>query len=138
MSLRYGFLLLLLLQGCGGDPTATDPKLLYEDAFLTPLSEVEILAEGGTMVRGLDGWLKLAPKVSQIEPRKPESYEFIDCEEPLAWFREATGDTGLASGYSGIVCQRAVEKRFDFNNGRWLVSDRNRGLVFYRIWKKYQ
>jgi len=52
-----------VLAGCsGGDPTATDPTLLFEDGFANPPDQVRIMAEGGTMVRGLDGWLKLQQK----------------------------------------------------------------------------
>jgi hypothetical protein len=127
----------LLLAGCSsGDPTATDPALLFEDGFVNPPSEVTILADGGTMVRGLNGWLKLQPKQSGIEPRHADDYVYRDCGEPLAWFGRVTGDTSLQAG-SGLICQERIDPRFKFNNGRWLVTDRNRGLVYYRIWKQY-
>ncbi|MCU7842706.1 MAG: hypothetical protein KZQ93_02585 [Candidatus Thiodiazotropha sp. (ex Monitilora ramsayi)] len=135
---RYCWVLSALLVGCGGDPTATDPELLYEDGFVTPAAEVKILAEGGTMVKGLDAWLKLQPVQAEIEPRKSDTYRFRDCAEPLAWFQDVTGDQELKPGYSGLLCQEAVEPRFDFDNGRWLITDRNRGIVFYRIWKKFK
>jgi hypothetical protein len=127
-----------LLAGCsGGDPTATDPKLLYEDAFVTPPSQVEILAEGGVMVRGLDGWLKLQPGNQGLKLRYPNRFDFRDCEEPLAWFAQATGEAGLAASGS-YVCQESADPRFPFDNGRWLVTDRSRGVAYYRIWKHYR
>ncbi|MCU7811150.1 MAG: hypothetical protein KZQ77_07925 [Candidatus Thiodiazotropha sp. (ex Notomyrtea botanica)] len=129
---------LLLLTGCGGDPTAANPWLVYEDGFLSEPSEVEILAEGGTRVRGLDAWLKFQPRQAEIEPRNPDAYRYRDCDEPLAWFKAVTGDQGLQGGFSGLLCQEAIDPRFDFENGRWLVTDRNRGFVYYRIWKKFK
>lgn len=129
----------LLLAGCGGgggDPTATDPALLFEDAFVDSPNAVDILAEGGTRVRGLDGWLKLQPKNSELEPRHRDDYVFRDCAEPLAWFSRVTADPALQAG-SGLICRERIDPRFNFDNGRWLVTDRSRGLVYYRIWKKY-
>lgn len=129
---------LLLLAGCsGGDPTATDPRLLFEDAFDNFPSEVEVVAEGGTMVRGLDGWLKLRPGITALKPRQMESYRYRDCAEPLAWFANTNGEAGLASRQGGVVCQEWIDPRFQFDNGRWLVTDRSSGLVYYRIWKHF-
>jgi hypothetical protein len=140
MAWRSTWLLwLAMLVGCsGGDPTATDPQLLYEDAFVTPPSQVEILAEGGTMVRGLDGWLKLQPGTSGLKLRYPGRFTFRDCGEPLIWFAKATAESGLASGSGSFVCQESVDPRFPFDNGRWLVTDRSSGYVYYRIWKHYR
>jgi hypothetical protein len=130
---REWVLLTLLLTGCGGgDPTATDPALLFEDAFVDAPASVKILADGGTMVRGLDGWLKLQPKNGELEPRHREAYVYRDCAEPLAWFGRVTGDPALQAG-SGLICRERIDPRFKFDNGRWLVTDRNRGLVYYRI-----
>ncbi|MCG8043093.1 MAG: hypothetical protein JAY72_16970, partial [Candidatus Thiodiazotropha endolucinida] len=43
----------LTLMGCsGGDPTAPDPELIFEDGFETPYDQVTLLDEGGSMVRG--------------------------------------------------------------------------------------
>lgn len=138
MPQRLGVLLLLLLAGCsGGDPTATDPELLYEDAFATPLNQVEILAEGGVMVRGLDGWLKLRPGTQGLNLRHPNRFSFSDCGDALEWFAKAAGEPELASAGS-YVCQQSVDPRFPFENGRWLLTDRSRGLVYYRIWKHYR
>ena len=134
---RVRTLLPLLLTGCsGGDPTATDPARLFEDAFVNPPAEVEILADGGTMVRGLDGWLVLRPKYDALEPRHGDEYVDRDCAEPLTWFERVTGDPALRAG-SGLSCRERVDPRFKFDNGRWLVTDRNQGLVYYRIWKQY-
>jgi hypothetical protein len=135
---RAGLFALSLLAACSsGDPTATDPKLLYEDAFVTPPSQVEILADGGVMVRGLDGWLKLRPGIQGLKLRYPDRFSFRDCEEPLVWFAKATGEPGLASA-GNYTCQVSVDPRFPFDNGRWLVTDRSSGLVYYRIWKHYR
>jgi hypothetical protein len=139
MCWRQTWFLLPLLVACsdGGDPTATDPQLLYEDAFVTPPSEVEILAEGGVMVRGLDGWLKLQPGITGLQPRHPGRFALRDCAEPLAWFSQATGEAALASGNGNFVCRESIDPRFPFDNGRWLLTDRSRGNVYYRIWKHY-
>jgi hypothetical protein len=140
MQPRWAWILWsVLIAGCGdkGDPTATDPRLLYEDAFTTPLSRVEILAEGGTMVRGVDGWLKLLPDGAELTLRYPDRFTFRACDEPLAWFAEKSGEAGLASAGS-FVCQESIDPRFTFDNGRWLVTDRSRGVVYYRIWKHYR
>jgi hypothetical protein len=129
-----------LLIGCsgGGDPTATDPQRLYEDAFVSPLSQVEILAEGGTMVRGLDAWLKLRPGPTGLEPRHPERFSLRECAEPLAWFAETAAESAPVSTQGGFDCRELVDPRFAFDNGRWLVTDRTTGLVYYRIWKHYR
>jgi len=127
---------LLALAGCSaGDPTATDPALLFGDAFETPLAQVEILDEGGTRVRGLDGWLKIRPGRSGLRLRNSEAYRFRACAEPLAWFARATGETALDSTPGAFVCRESNDPRFRFDNGRWLVSDRASGLAYYRIWK---
>jgi hypothetical protein len=139
VSSRIGLAPLALLAACGGgDPTATDPRLLFEDAFLNPPGEVEIVAEGGTMVRGVDAWLKLRPGITApLKPRQAERYIPRDCSEPLAWFAKASGDSGLVAAEGDILCREAIDPRFEFENGRWLVADRTRGLVYYRIWKGY-
>ena len=139
MPLRWlSGVVLGLLVGCsGGDPTATDPRLLYEDAFVTPPSQVKILAEGGVMVRGLDGWLKLQPGTQGLKLRYPKRFEYRDCEEPLSWFSQTLQAPDLAATGS-YVCQESVDPRFPFDNGRWLVTDRSRGLAYYRIWKHYR
>ncbi len=132
---------LLALAGCGGggsDPTATDPGLLFEDAFETSPAQAEILADGGTMVRGLDGWLKIRPGSSGLRLRNSERYRFRDCAEPLAWFARASGESELGASPGGFVCQESSDPRFRFDNGRWLVSDRLNGLAYYRIWKHFQ
>ncbi|MES9990516.1 MAG: hypothetical protein ABW098_01075 [Candidatus Thiodiazotropha sp.] len=127
---------LLILLGCsGGDPTAANPTLIFEDGFENPLQEVEILAEGGTIVRGLDAWLKLEPKMSTLRLRNAADYGYGDCGEMVTWFYQATEDENLSSLHSGFICQVAKEPRFKFDNGRWLLSDRTKGLFYYRIWK---
>ncbi len=140
MGCGQGWLLgLPLLIGCsgGGDPTATDPQRLVEDAFVSPLSQVEILAEGGTLVRGLEAWLKLQPGPTGLELRHPGRFTLVECAEPLAWFADHTAERELAAGGGGFECRESVDPRFSFDNGRWLVRDRRTGLVYYRIWKHY-
>jgi hypothetical protein len=135
---RFGLFYLVLLASCSsGDPTATDPKLLYEDAFVTPPSQVEILADGGVMVRGLDGWLKLRPGTQGLRLRYPGRFSLRDCEEPVAWFA-ATVDGLVPAANGNYNCQASIDPRFPFDNGRWLVTDRSTGLVYYRIWKHYR
>ncbi|MEJ2611993.1 MAG: hypothetical protein P8179_18460 [Candidatus Thiodiazotropha sp.] len=128
--------LMLFLSGCsGGDPTATDPQLIFEDGFENQLSEVEILAEGGTMVRGFSAWLKIAPKQTEIHLRNAADYVYTDCQKPAEWFLGVTGDAGLKLSQSHLTCQLFTEPRFKFNNGRWMVTDNSSGIVYYRIWK---
>jgi len=128
----------MLLAGCSdGDPTASDPALVFEDGFINAPSEVTVLSEGGTIVRGLDAWLKLQPKQTAIVPRQRDEYAYRDCAAPLAWFSEVTGDRTLQADARGLVCEERIDPRFDFDNGSWLVTDRHHGLVYYRIWKKY-
>ncbi|MEW8682276.1 MAG: hypothetical protein AB2536_10250 [Candidatus Thiodiazotropha endolucinida] len=134
--MRPHFILFFIIMGCsGGDPTATDPVLIFEDAFENSFDAVDILAEGGTMVRGFDAWLKLSPKMTNLHPRNEAEYAYRDCEEMVDWFHTVSGDDNLQRPYSGLVCQVSKETRFKFDNGRWLLTDRSRGLSYYRIWK---
>jgi hypothetical protein len=128
--------LVALLVGCsGGDPTATDPELIFEDGFETPRAEVELLADGGTMVRGFSAWLKLQPGYSGLRARNESEYQDVDCSEPTAWFYKVTGDSGLKQDPYRLICLKYTDPRFDFDNGRWLVRDPANGRVYYRIWK---
>ncbi|MET0072281.1 MAG: hypothetical protein ABW096_19770 [Candidatus Thiodiazotropha sp.] len=128
---------LCLLLGCsGGDPTAADPALIFEDGFANPPEEVAILAQGGTMVNGLDAWLKLEPRMAALQPRRAGDYVYGDCGEMVAWFRRVTGEENLKPQHSGYVCQHFMEPRFKSDNGRWLLADRSKGYFYYRIWNK--
>ncbi|MGD9169447.1 MAG: hypothetical protein PVI97_05220 [Candidatus Thiodiazotropha sp.] len=134
--IRSRYLLLWVLTACsGGDPTATDPLLIFEDAFENSLEEVDILAEGGTMVRGFDAWLKLSPKLTTLRPRNASDFSYHDCGEMATWFHEVTGDANLQQLHSSLICQASKEPRFKFDNGRWLLTDRSKGFIYYRIWK---
>ncbi|MEW8029486.1 MAG: hypothetical protein AB2792_04890 [Candidatus Thiodiazotropha sp.] len=134
--MRSLFVLLFTLAGCsGGDPTATDPLLILEDAFENPPEEVDILAEGGSMVRGFDAWLKLSPRLTTLQPRKMSEYAYHDCEGMVVWFHAVTGDDNLQQPHSGLICQASREPRFKFDNGRWLLTDRSEGYAYYRVWK---
>jgi hypothetical protein len=131
-------LLLLLVVGCsGGDPTATDPGLIFKDGFENSADEVDILAEGGTMVRGFDAWLKLSPKLTTLRPRNPSTYLYHDCAEMVVWFHQVTADDNLQQLHSGLTCQVSKDPRFKFDNGRWLLTDRSKGWHYYRIWKQH-
>jgi hypothetical protein len=133
----YRLGLLLFLLGCsGGDPTATDPALIFEDGFENPQQEVEILAQGGTMVRGVDAWLKLAPRVTELRLRRQDEYVHEECGEMLDWFRHVTDDRDLQHPHGGFNCRVLKDSRFSFDNGRWLLTDRSRGVSYYRLWKK--
>ncbi|MEJ2618744.1 MAG: hypothetical protein P8163_00505 [Candidatus Thiodiazotropha sp.] len=135
MGLLLGFI--LLLNGCsGGDPTATDPELIFEDGFENPYDQVSLLAEGGTMVRGFSAWLKLSSEVTDLKPRRSREYVYVDCQEPIEWFHQVTGDEGLLVNQGQLICQRFSDDRFDFDNGRWLVTDQSRGIIYYRVWKQ--
>ncbi|MBT2989861.1 MAG: hypothetical protein KME65_12980 [Candidatus Thiodiazotropha sp. (ex Ctena orbiculata)] len=128
---------LCLILGCsGGDPTAADPTLIFEDGFENPLEEVEILAQGGTIVNGLDAWLKLEPRMAALQLRRASDYVYGDCGEMVAWFHGVTGDENLEPQHSGFVCQHFKEPRFKSDNGRWLLTDRSKGCFYYRIWNK--
>jgi len=128
--------LLLSLAACGGDPTATDPKKVFEDGFTTPIEEVTIEAEGGTRVRGYDAWLKILPH-GRLLPRRQEEYERIDCAEPRVYFNRVLGSDELAPEHSRLECIGLRDSRLDFNNGRWLVQNRSDGRYYFRSWKQY-
>jgi hypothetical protein len=129
-------LILIWLQGCsGGDPTATDPELIFKDGFENDLAEVELLDDGGTMVRGFSAWLKIAPKLSELRLRRADEYQDVACDALADWFQKATGDRSLSTYRSRLSCQGFTDPRFDFDNGRWRVTDRSTGVVYYRVWK---
>ncbi|MET0091255.1 MAG: hypothetical protein ABW068_14775 [Candidatus Thiodiazotropha sp.] len=135
-SILGGVSLASLLVACsGGDPTATDAELIYQDGFETPRSEVELLANGGTMVRGFSAWLKLQPGYSGVQARNETEYQAVDCAEPADWFHEVIGDADLNQDRYRLTCLKFTDSRFDFDNGRWLVRDPANGRVYYRIWK---
>jgi hypothetical protein len=129
--------LLISLAGCGsGDPTAAEGALIFEDGFLEPVSEVEILREGGVRVRGLNAWLKLLPK-GDLRPRHEEEYQYRDCDQVAAWFNRVLGVEELDAGNVGLVCLEYRNPDFDFDNGRWLLQDRHSGIFYYRVWKQF-
>ncbi|MCM8857176.1 MAG: hypothetical protein LC541_16370 [Candidatus Thiodiazotropha sp.] len=136
MQLRSLWLIILLIGCSGGDPTATDPTLIFKDGFENSLQEVDILADGGTMVRGFDAWLKIVPKLTTIHLRNAANYDYRECGELVVWFYKVTRDTNLQQLHNGLVCQESIDPRFKFDNGRWLLTDRSNGVAYYRTWKK--
>jgi hypothetical protein len=123
------------LIGCGGgDPTATDPALIFEDGFVDGASQTEILSDGGTITRGLDAWLKLKPS-GDLRLRHADRFRFTDCAEAVAWFNGVLPERELDSSAQNLVCRAYSNPAFDFSNGRWFVENRSRGSVYYRVWK---
>jgi len=135
-GLVASFLLSACLVGCGGDPTAADPDLILEDGFVSGRSRVEILAEGGTITRGLDAWLKLLPG-GDLRLRHEDEYRFVSCTEPVEWFNQVLPQAELDATATGLVCRAYSNTVFDYPNGRWFVEDRGVGVVYYRVWKHY-
>ncbi len=129
--------LALALAGCSGDPTASTPEKVFEDGFETPLAEVVIEAEGGTVVRGYNAWLKILPR-NDLMPRREAEYERVDCSEARAFFGRVLRTDELSPEHAGLDCLAATDPRFDFDNGRWLVYDRSDGRYYYRVWKLYK
>jgi hypothetical protein len=129
--------LILTICGCSGsDPTATDPQLIFKDGFENPFDQVTLLDEGGTMVRGFSAWLKMASELAELRPRRSSEYEYVDCKKPAEWFHQATADEALLMNQGALICQGFTDNRFDFDNGRWLVTDKSRGIIYYRVWKQ--
>ncbi|MES9832222.1 MAG: hypothetical protein ABW139_08235 [Candidatus Thiodiazotropha sp. DIVDIV] len=127
---------LIMQLGCsGGDPTATDPELIFKDGFENAIDEIELLADGGTMVRGFSAWLKILPKQADIRLRKEADYDYVNCQTPAVWFMEAIGDKALSKKQSHLSCREYSDNRFDFDNGRWVMTDSSSGIVYYRVWK---
>jgi hypothetical protein len=133
---RAAAALVLLLNGCGGDPTAATPEKVFADAFESPLAEVSIEAAGGTVVRGYDAWLKLLPR-GRLIPRGEERFAEMDCTEPRAFFNRVLGSEALSQWHADLQCLGFSDERFEFDNGRWLIRNRADGRVYYRVWKHY-
>ncbi len=123
-----------LLAACSGDPTAAAPQKVYMDGFETPIDEVRIEAEGGTVVRGYDAWLKILPS-NRLMPRREDEYRYIDCAEPRAFFARVLGSDALAERHANLDCLQLTDERFEFDNGRWLIRNRSDGRVYFRVWK---
>ena len=136
MRFAIVFFFIAIVTGCGGDPTASSPEKVFKDGFETPLSEVRIEAEGGTVVRGYDAWLKILAE-NGLELRRDGEYDYVDCAEPRAFFHRVLNSDELAAGRAYIECLGSTDPRFDFDNGRWLVHDRTGGRYYYRVWKRY-
>jgi hypothetical protein len=133
---RAAVALVLLLDGCGGDPTAATPEKVFADAFESPLEGVKIEAAGGTVVRGYDAWLKILP-TGRLLPRHEQRYAEVDCFEPRAFFNRVLGSEALTQRHIDLQCQGFSDERFDFDNGRWLIRSHADGRVYYRVWKHY-
>ena len=124
------------LAGCGGgDPTATDPRKVLADGFVAGLDGVMIEAEGGTVVDGYEAWLVLRP-AGDLTPRHADLYQPIPCDGPLDYFAERGSASGLGSaGLGALDCRAYTDGRLKIPNGRWLVTDRRDGRVYFRVWK---
>ena len=128
--------LIPLLSACGGDPTAATPEKVFADAFETPIEEVSIEAEGGTVVGGYDAWLKILPS-NRLLARNEGGYAYIDCAAPRAWFNRVLGSDELSERHAHLDCLGLTDPRFDFDNGRWLIRNRSNGRIYFRVWKRY-
>ena len=127
---------LLALAGCArsDDPTAPQPKKVYKDAFETPIDQVEIEADGGTIVGAYDAWLRLLPS-RELTPRFAAEYRPADCEPAVAYFAPKLALEGLTLPTGTLRCSAYRNDKLPFENGRWLVEDTASGRVHYRIWK---
>jgi hypothetical protein len=124
--------------GCGGgDPTASNPERVFQDGFVSPLEEVVIEAEGGTVVRGYDAWLKLLPIGGNPVPRFEAQYRPVNCAEPRAFFARVLGGDRVASPEAELICRFYQDPRLDFDNGRWVVESPIDGRLYFRAWKRY-
>jgi hypothetical protein len=123
------------LPGCGGDPTATDPRKVLADGFVAGLDGTTILAEGGTVIGGYDAWLALDPAPG-LTPRFEDAYRPIPCAEPAAWFAARGAATLERAGDTALDCRAFTDERLSIANGRWLVTDRRDGRVYFRAWKR--
>jgi hypothetical protein len=122
------------LGACGGDPTASTPEKVFADGFLNPLEEVSIEAEGGTVVRGYDAWLKILPQFA-LNPRYADQYQPIDCQAPRVYFSRVLRSDELAPTHARLECLGASDARFSFDNGRWLIYKVTDGRYYFRVWK---
>ncbi len=133
---RASYLFLLGLLGCSGDPTATDPVLVFADGFQSSIEQVEIVADGGTITGGFNAWLKLLPR-GRLQLRHETDFTDRDCTAAVEWFQHAMQSRELDLKNGGLVCLEYVNNAFNYPNGRWLIEDRNTGYVYYRVWKSY-
>ena len=135
---RAGGVLLALISlgGCArsDDPTAPQPKKVYKDAFETPLSAVEIEADGGTIVGAYDAWLRLMPNRA-LTPRFADAYRPVDCAPLRAYFDAKLALDGLDLAGSTLSCREYRNTDLPFENGRWIIEDPATGRLHYRVWK---
>jgi hypothetical protein len=126
----------VLTAGCArsDDPTAPQPKKVYKDAFETPITAVEIEADGGSIVGAYDAWLRLLPS-QELTARFAAEYRPIDCAPVRVYFGAKLAFDGLALADSTLSCREYRNSDLPFENGRWLAEDTATGRVHYRIWK---
>lgn len=126
----------VLTAGCArsDDPTAPQPKKVYKDAFETPITAVEIEADGGSIVGAYDAWLRLLPS-QELAARFAAEYRPIDCAQVRDYFDAKLAFDGLALADSTLSCREYRNTDLPFENGRWLAEDTATGRVHYRIWK---
>jgi hypothetical protein len=125
-----------LLLGCArsDDPTAPQPKKVYRDAFETPLDDVAIEADGGTIIGAYDAWLRVLPR-RELTPRFAAEYRPVDCAPLRQYFAPKLALEGLTLAESTLSCREYRNTDLPFENGRWLAEDSATGRVHYRIWK---
>ncbi len=126
----------LLLAACArsDDPTAPQPKKVYKDAFETPLAQVALEADGGSIVGAYDAWLRLLPE-GQIVARFDADYRPVDCGPLRAYFAPKLALEGLALADSALSCREYRNADLPFENGRWIAENTATGRLHYRIWK---
>ena len=120
--------------GCGGDPTASDARKVLADGFVSGRAGTTILAEGGTIIGGYDAWLALVP-APELTPRFADGYRPIPCGEPADWFVSRGAISLAGAGDTVLECRAYTDARLSIPNGRWLISDRRDGRLYFRVWK---
>jgi hypothetical protein len=126
---------LLALAACdAGDPTAANPQKVFRDGFVAPsLAAVKIEAEGGSVVRGYDAWLKLST-LHALQARHGEAFRVIDCAQPRRFFQRVLVDDDWPED-ALLRCLGMSDTRFAFDNGRWLIYNTANGRYYFRVWK---
>ena len=131
-----GLTLALLFAACArsDDPTSPQPKKVYRDGFSTPVSEVEIEADGGTILGAYDASLIIRAE-SPLALKGSFEYRPVDCGPLVAYFERELRLANTSIAVSLLDCQQATDPRLPFENGRWVAHSATGGRLFYRVWK---